>query len=114
MHEFAITQGILDVAMKGAEEQGATKINAIHLKIGSMSDIVSDCVQFYFAELAKGTLAEGAELEIQKIPAKARCNSCGAEFEPDEFLFQCPGCGQFGAETLSGKELEVSSIDIET
>lgn len=114
MHEFAITQGILDVTLKGAKEQGAIKINTVYLKVGAMSDIVDDCVQFYFEQLSKGTIAEGAQLQVEKVPARAKCNNCQAEFEPEEFFFQCSSCGQFGAQIISGKELEVSSLDIET
>lgn len=113
MHEFAITQGILDVAVKGALDQEAKRIKVIHLSIGSMTDIVGDCVEFYFDELSKGTVAQGARLEIKRIEARARCGNCSLEFSPSELMFQCPECGQFGAEIITGKELEVASIEVE-
>ena len=73
MHELAITEGILKTAIPEAEKAGAAKILSINLKIGQYSGVISDCVQFYFAEIAKGTIAEGAAIRTETIPNSWDC-----------------------------------------
>jgi len=46
MHELAVTENILSIASKHAQESGATRVTAINLVIGQLSSIVDDSVQF--------------------------------------------------------------------
>lgn len=113
MHEADITQGILDIVFKAAEESGAKKINEVTLTIGSLSQIVPDSVEFYFEILTKNTIADGVKLTIDMIPARARCRSCGHEFDADYMILTCPKCGDLFGELIAGRELAVESIDID-
>jgi hydrogenase nickel incorporation protein HypA/HybF len=48
MHELPATEGILNVALEAAQQNGARRIIAIDLTIGELAGIVDDSVQFYF------------------------------------------------------------------
>jgi hydrogenase nickel incorporation protein HypA/HybF len=113
MHELGITQNILDLAVKKAEEAGASEILKVDLVIGEMTGIVEDCVRFYFDFLSKGTAAEKASLSINMIPVKVQCKNCGHAFSPDETSWTCPRCQGTGTEIMAGKELFVESIEVE-
>jgi hydrogenase nickel incorporation protein HypA/HybF len=113
MHELAITQSMLDLVLKQAEEAGAKEIGKINLVIGEMTGVVGRCVQFYFDFLSKGTPAEGAALNFKVIPTTARCRNCGKEFELGEFDWTCPYCQSNNIEIIGGKELFVESIEVE-
>jgi hydrogenase nickel incorporation protein HypA/HybF len=111
MHEMGITQGVLAASIDAAAEAGATRITAIRLNIGDMTEIVEDALQFAFEALSPGTMAEGAVLEVTFLPARSRCMQCGVEFEHSRFEMLCPECGSFMIELLQGRELEIVSID---
>jgi hydrogenase nickel incorporation protein HypA/HybF len=113
MHEADITQGILDIAFKAAEDAGATKINEVVLTIGTLSQIVPDSIEFYFEILTKDTIADGVKLTINMIPAMAKCRACGNEFNADDMVMKCPKCGDFFSELIAGRELAVDYIDID-
>jgi hydrogenase nickel incorporation protein HypA/HybF len=114
MHELPITQSILEIALRHAQQAGATKILAINLTIGDLTGLVDDSIQFYFDFLTKNTLAEGSRLAINRIPARVRCQTCAAEYTPpDSRVWTCPHCQALGGEVIAGKEFLVASIEVE-
>ena len=76
MHELAVTQSILELALKNANQAHATEVTDINLVIGKLSSIVDDSVQFYWELIAKDTICEKAILHFERIPAKLRCQDC--------------------------------------
>lgn len=113
MHELPVTKGMLSIALEHATKAGASKITAINLVIGEMSGIVDDSVQFYFDFMSKDTLAEGALLTFERIPARFRCHACETEFSPVEREWICPQCGEWTVDIIAGKEFYVDSIEVE-
>jgi hydrogenase nickel incorporation protein HypA/HybF len=113
MHELAVTQGILDISLRHAEEANAKKITDINLVIGQFSSIVDDSVQFYWDIVAKDTIAEGAVLHFNRIPGEMTCQNCGHAFRPDTEAFLCPACSSLNVRITKGEEFRVDSIDVE-
>ncbi|VFQ43726.1 hydrogenase maturation nickel metallochaperone HypA [Desulfoluna butyratoxydans] len=113
MHELPVMNSILRVVMKHAALNRVTKVAAIELKVGKLSDLEEKWMQHYFDFLTKGTLAEGAKLEIEWGDVVMRCSGCAREFstEPAHDTFGvCPHCGNKGGEILSGKEYYVKNM----
>jgi len=113
MHELAVTQSILDIALRHAQKAEARRIVNINLVMGKLSSVVDDSVQFYWDMIAKDTLAEGAQLRFERIPTEMRCRDCGHTFAPDDNTFECPNCQSGRVQITKGEELRVESIDIE-
>ena len=109
MHELSITRSLLDQALAAAEKHGARRISRIRLLLGESGGLVPDCVQFYFDEMKKGTIAAEAELEFQRVPLRIRCPKCGAEFGKIEEMCTCNA----GGDIISGQELVIESIDVD-
>jgi len=65
MHELSVTESILSIVLKHAQTNRAEKVLAINLKIGELSELVGDCIQHYFDYLSKGTIAEGAVIDVE-------------------------------------------------
>lgn len=78
MHELAITQAILDTALHHAERAHVTQIRALYVRVGTLSGLVPDSIQFYFDLISQGTLAQGAQLHFERFPPRAKCRVCGA------------------------------------
>jgi len=111
MHELPITEGILKIATEAA---GGRRIVTIHLVVGELSSIVDDSVQFYFDMLSKGTPAESAVLNFQRLPATATCSACGLVFGVKAPLVpECPQCGSVLLAITGGRELRVESIEVD-
>jgi len=114
MHELAVTQSILDIALRHAEQAGAQCIEAINLVIGDLTGFVDDSIQFYFEFLSQDTIAQGATLHFERIPARVRCPQCGAEYIPSNTrLWTCPECDALGGEIIAGREFSVTSIEVD-
>jgi hydrogenase nickel incorporation protein HypA/HybF len=83
-------------------------VRVIALRVGALRQVVAPSLELYVELVARGTVAEGARLEVEHVPARLRC--CGAEWEPPGF--RCPACGG-GGEVVAGDEFLVESIDVE-
>jgi hydrogenase nickel incorporation protein HypA/HybF len=108
MHELSIAGGVVATVEKHADGRPVAVVN---LRVGTLRQVVPDSLDFYFEFVAKGTVCEGARLEIEVLPARLRCDDCGAEWELEQPLFRC-ACGSTDVEIVTGNELEVESIEI--
>lgn len=113
MHELSVTQSVLEIALTHARHAGAERILRIDLKVGALSGIVGESVQFYFDFLAKDTIAAGATLAFHHVPARFRCLACGASYESEGGDWTCPLCGELWPQVIGGREFLVESIDVE-
>lgn len=113
MHELSVTQNLLAVVLEHAERAGARRVTRIDLRIGALTGIVDESVQFYFDFVSRDTPAAGARLAFSHVPARLRCRSCGAEFQPEERDWLCPNCGATGGDVVAGREFTVESIEVE-
>ena len=113
MHELAVTQNILDICLRHAQQASANKVTDINLVIGQFSSIVDDSVQFYWDIIADGTIAQGAVLHFNRIPGEMTCGACGHVFQPGDRDFGCPSCGSNRVRITKGEEFRVESIDVE-
>lgn len=112
MHEYSITQQIVKIAEENAKNHGAVRIERISLVVGELSGFIGESIQMYFDILAKGTLAEGAQLDISYVKPQLKCAKCNSYFYRKRFSFKCPECGGMGVPTEIGKEFYVKDIDI--
>ncbi len=113
MHELGITENILSIVLSHAKEEGANRISKVTLKFGEMTQIVDESIRFHFDILSKDTIAEEAELVIERIPIRVRCSKCGETKEASDYNFICPSCGNICVEFVSGKEMFVDAIETE-
>lgn len=115
MHELAIAQSIVDAVDDRAAECHAARVKWVRLRIGEASGIVSDSLAFCFEMLAgQYPLLEGTKLLIDSLPHRARCRHCDREFAVTNFVIQCPVCEGWDTEVVSGTELQVIDMEIET
>ena len=115
MHELAIAQSIFDAVETRATECNATRVKSVRLKIGEASGIVADSLTFCFEMLASlDPLLTGAQLLIDGVPHRSRCRHCEQEFAVENFIAQCPICKEWSNDIISGTELQILEMEIET
>lgn len=115
MHELAIAQSIAEVIEAKALECQATHVKCVRLKIGEASGIVGDSLAFNFEMLASMIpVLAGAKLSIETLPHRAWCPHCEKEFAVINYIAQCPGCQEWSPQIISGTELQILDMEIET
>jgi hydrogenase nickel incorporation protein HypA/HybF len=113
MHELILTQNILDLTLKQTAQAGGRRAVRINLLVGPLCDESEESIRFHWDELAKGTLAENAELHFEPDPGAVQCLACGNVFEPAEEKFVCPVCESDRLRLLRGDEVRLESIDVD-
>lgn len=115
MHELSIMQNVVEAALETAQAEGATRVTAIHLRIGVLAGVVRNALEFCHEVATRGTLLEGSALHITELPVVIDCPQCA---EPRTLTgvqsFRCPVCGAPARHLLQGRELEIESIEIES
>ncbi len=116
MHELSLTKDIVKTVLEYASDGGATSVKTVDLEIGVLRDVVPDLMQKCFAFLAKGTIAQDAQLNFKIIPLSVLCLDCGSVFQPDVKAgligLKCPFCSGRSLRPVSGMELRVKGIGI--
>ena len=113
MHELGIANGILDVALSEAERHAAKKVTSIRLRVGVLRAVEPGNLSFLFGQLALGTPAEGALLEIEEEPVRVECEACGVS-EASAFTMECPRCKGSGVSVTGGDSLSILSLDVDS
>lgn len=113
MHEFGIIEGVMRVVSQSAEQAQAEKVISVKLKVGEMTEVVEESLQFAYGILSEGTLMEGSTLEVEVVSPRSRCLDCACEFDHDRYHLRCPACDSRDTVLLQGRELEIASIEID-
>jgi hydrogenase nickel incorporation protein HypA/HybF len=108
-----VTENILSIALRHAEQANAKRILALYLTIGQLSSMLDDSIQFYWDIVSEGTPAEGAKLHFKRIPASLLCLDCGKEYAPDGYDLACPACQSTKIKVSAGEEFLLESIEVE-
>ena len=113
MHELGIMESAIGTVLRHARRQGARQVHRVALRIGSLAGVEPQALRFAFEIVVRDTLAAGAELDIETVPARARCRACDVEFDAGPgFIFTCPRCAACCGELKQGRELELSRIEM--
>ncbi len=113
MHELAVTQSILKIALQHAEKANARRVTDLNIVMGELSKMVDDSIQFYWEIIAKDTIAEKATLHFRRVPVEFQCLSCSEKYNPGDGEFTCPKCGSSSVKIIAGEEFLLESIDVE-
>ena len=113
MHELSLTQSMIEIAEEHARREGATVITVVTMEIGALSGVMPEAIEFAFEACSKGTLADGATLEILRIPALGLCQECTTECAIESLLDSCPECGSYALDILQGQEMALTEMEID-
>lgn len=113
MHELSVTENLLEITLRHAQEAGAASVTNIYLVIGKLSSIVDDSVRFYWQMIAQDTIAQNAELHFKRLPVRMTCLDCSHNYEPINDELFCPLCRSTHVKVVQGDEFYVEAIDIE-
>lgn len=101
------------MAQEESDERGGAGIEAIHVKIGPLSGVVSEALESAYDLARENTRFERCRLVIEDVPVVVYCPKCAAE-RPVRSLqwFCCAECDTPVLEVIHGRELQVSALEL--
>jgi hydrogenase nickel incorporation protein HypA/HybF len=113
MHELSIAVGLVEAVCEKAAELGA-RVEVVHVRLGPLSGVVKDALEFSFEVAVQDTPIQGARLAIEEMPVMALCPACGGEPKPvSAFLLRCPDCDAPTPDVVGGRELELFALEVQ-
>jgi len=114
VHELSLCADLMDQVMTITKAHHAKKVVSIVVRIGPLSGVEPSLLENAFTISRAGTLAEEAEFLTEALPIRVLCHSCGAESEPAINNLVCGSCGGYNTKLLSGDELILARVELET
>lgn len=113
MHEMGVAMQIIEIATASIpDEMKGSRVERVNLKVGKLAAIVPDSLRFCFQIASQDTPLAGAELVIEELPVLASCNDCRFQWTINEPVFVCQKCNSGSIQLLSGRELNIESIEL--
>ncbi len=112
MHELSIAESIVDIIHQYVEPEKLPLVRAVSVKVGSLSGVVPDSLEFGFTAITAGTPLADARLELHLVPFVLKCGTCNAVAELAPGVALCPECGSLNTTAVSGTELNVTEIEL--
>ncbi len=113
MHEMSLNEGVLQILQDHAESQGFERVKTVWLEIGELSGVEIEAMRFGFDVVMKGSLADGAKLEIIRVPGQAWCMPCEKNVEVKQLFEACPDCGSYQLQVTSGDQMQIKELEVE-
>ena len=104
---------MLELIIEAQPREGFARVVAIHLAVGMLGHVEPEALEFAFAAVTKGSLAEGARLALTLVPGEARCLDCGTVAAVESRLSLCPACGSARLRLTAGEELRLTELEVE-
>ncbi|MDJ0950876.1 MAG: hydrogenase maturation nickel metallochaperone HypA [Alphaproteobacteria bacterium] len=112
MHEMALSESMILIIEQEAVRQRFDRVKTVCLEIGVLSHAEPEAMGFCFEAVSRGTVAEGARLEIQRPPGEAWCMDCAGTIEIARRFDPCPRCGGHQLQVTGGEELRVKELEV--
>jgi hydrogenase nickel incorporation protein HypA/HybF len=114
MHELSIVSSVVETVMESLAAYPGARVVEVRLRVGALSAVIEDSLQFCFGIAAEGTPLEMARLVVTIVPVVMHCAGCDADVELESVQsFRCPRCGAPCFDLRQGRELEIESFEIE-
>ena len=111
MHEMSLCEGIRGVIEDQARAHNVTRITKVRVEIGRFAGVEKKALAFAFDVVMRGSVAEGATLDMIDLPGRAMCFDCAREVEIEDRLQPCPQCGGGRLMPTAGDEMRIKDLE---
>jgi hydrogenase nickel incorporation protein HypA/HybF len=115
MHELSIAMAIVDAVVEAAQARGGSgRVVSVHLKLGALSGVVKEALVSSYEIAAADSPVAGSVLQVEDMPIQVNCPTCQAQrsvVSPQ--MMRCSVCSSPVTDIVSGKELEVTAMEID-
>lgn len=113
MHEMSLAEGVLQIIEDSAQQQDFARVKAVWLEIGQLSSVEPEAMRFCFDAVTRGSIADGARLEIVIVDGGGQCLNCGQTVKLTAVYDACPACGGYPVNPVSGTEMRIRELEVE-
>jgi hydrogenase nickel incorporation protein HypA/HybF len=113
MHEIGIASSILEAVEAEAQRRPQAVFLAVGVRVGELSNVDRDALDFAFSALTRNTLLAHVKLEIEWCPRRERCLGCDTVFAVENYNVKCPVCGGEHTSCAGGTELDIAYLEVE-
>lgn len=112
MHELSLAQSIVDIVHQYVPDEQGKSVKCVRLKVGELSGVVADSLDFCFTAITSETPLSGATLQIERVPFTLQCKNCKSPFASEYGIVLCPKCGSEDTQVVAGTEMHVVEIEL--
>src|ERR1035438_4947273 len=113
MHELSLVSSVVDSVTEALAAYPGAKVKEVRLRVGALSAVIEDSLQFCFGIATEDTPLAGSKLVVNIVPVTVHCAACGNDGEMESLQsFRCPTCGEPAIDVRHGRELEIEAIEI--
>jgi hydrogenase nickel incorporation protein HypA/HybF len=113
MHEMALCESILDALEHNARIENYARVKTVRLEIGALAGVEIDAMRFGFDVVMKGSLADGARLDIIEVPGSAWCLQCMKTVPVKQRYDACIDCGSYQLQVTGGEEMKIKQLEVD-
>ena len=113
MHEMSLVESVRELIETAAQREGFSTVKSVRVEIGQLSGVEREAFEFCFDLAMRGSLIEGARLDIVATPGSGRCLQCGKPTALAAVYDSCEHCGEFPVEVTGGTEMRVIDLEVE-
>ena len=108
MHELSVAHAVVSTVVEALPSPD-TRVTQVRLRIGELSGIVPQALEFAYDVAAEGTPLANAALVIERSPIVIACPTCGPQELPSAKDFRCPTCGVPCGDVIGGRSRSAAS-----
>jgi hydrogenase nickel incorporation protein HypA/HybF len=113
VHEIGIASSILECVETEARKRPGSQVLAVGVRIGELSNVDKDALDFAFEALTRDTPRQNLKLQVEWCPRREKCLTCGEEFTVCDWELACPECGANHSTCIGGMELDIAYLELE-
>lgn len=113
MHELSLCMEVVEVLRAQQQQHGFQRVVAVGLAVGRWRAVEPSALELCFDAATRGTLAEGARLELRMVDPHAWCFACAERVLLAGEALRCPRCGGLELQLEQGDELRLTEIEVE-
>lgn len=110
---MSLCEGVLRILEEQSRAQRFTRVKTVWLEIGDLSSVEKEAMRFSFDLVVKGTLADGARLEIIEVPGQAWCMQCMKPVIIKNRFDVCSDCGSYQLQVTGGEEMRIKELEVD-
>lgn len=114
MHELSIAIALVEQLKSAAQKEKAKRVLSAIVRVGDLSGVDPEALDFAFKTAAEETVADRAKLIVERVKVKTRCKACGKSLPSRRSVITCPKCGSSDIEIVEGRDLTLKGMEIET
>jgi hydrogenase nickel incorporation protein HypA/HybF len=113
MHELSLCESMMRIVRSEAEANRCRKVKTVRVELGAFCGVAPEALDFCFKVISRGTIADGARLELVHLPGQAWCMHCGETVTIRDRFESCPQCGSYELQHSGGDELRIKELEVE-